>query len=238
MTFSSIDIKAVIFDMDGLLLDTERLSLSTFIQACEHCGCEPNREVYLECIGSNREKTRQILVEGHGENFPLDAVCDVWDKNYRRVTLEQPIPVKAGAKDLLAFLSGTQVKIGLATSTKQSAAVKKLLNAGIEHYFEFILGGDQVSQGKPHPEIYRKVAAQFGVSAENCLAFEDSNTGVKAAYYAGMNVIQVPDLLEPSAEVKAFNHLIVSSLDEGLQLLHDRSSFSLLSSEKIEVIRC
>lgn len=233
MTFSFMDIQAVIFDMDGLLLDTERLSLATFMQACEQCGFEPKRDVYLDCVGSNREKTRQILLDGHGEAFPLDAVCEDWDKNYRRVTLEQPIPVKTGAKELLQFLSGTHVKIGLATSTQKAMAVKKLLNASIEHYFEFILGGDQVSQGKPHPEIYRKVAAQFNVSPENCLAFEDSNTGVKSAYNAGMNVIQVPDLVEPSAEVKAFNHLVVSSLDEVSKLFNERSSARSLSRDNI-----
>ncbi len=222
MTFLFADVDAVIFDMDGLLLDTERLSLDMFMQACERCDCVPNRDVYLACIGSDGGKTKQILREGHDKDFPLEAVCDIWSRDYRRAILEEPIAVKKGAKDLLEFLSSENVKMAVATSTKQEMAAKKLMNVNFDHFFKIVVGGDQVSKGKPDPEIYQKAAARLQVPPAKCLAFEDSNTGVKAAYHAGMNVIQVPDLLEVSSEVKAFKHRIVNSLDDVSMLLREK----------------
>jgi len=207
-------INAVTFDMDGLLLDTERIALTTFVDSCREFGFNPDLRIYYKCIGTTSSVTKQILKEGYGESFPLEAVSALWTEKNREATLSHPIPLKPGAANLLRHLEGNRLKKAVVTSTDQRTALKWLGNAGVLHLFEFILGGDQISKGKPDPEIYLTACRRLDENPSNCLALEDSDNGVLSATSAGLAVIQVPDLIQPSARIRTLGHRIVKSLIE------------------------
>lgn len=205
---------AVIFDMDGLLLDTERIARRTFLEACAELGHSVDGAVYNRCIGTTEATTKRILTESLGEAVTFEAFRAVWDRRYHGEVLAAPVPLKAGAEGLLRRLSARGVPMAVATSTKRAVAMTKLDNAAILERFAHVVAGDEVSEGKPHPEIYTTAAMRLGVAAGLCLALEDSDNGVRAAHAAGMRVIQVPDLVAPSEEVRALGHPVLTSLSE------------------------
>jgi HAD superfamily hydrolase (TIGR01509 family) len=215
------DIKAVIFDMDGLLLDTERVALETFLAACRENSFEPDLTIYYRCIGTTSVKTKGILTEGYGPDFPYQAVTTRWREKFNYEVFESGVPLKPGGLELLRFLEANQVRRAVVTSTNQTAAVKALRKAAIYDYFEFVLGGDQIADGKPHPAIYQKACIKLALPPQYCLALEDSDNGVRSASTAGLQVIQVKDLLEPAAEVRALGHHLVNSLTEVQDWLKD-----------------
>ena len=216
-----IKYRTVIFDMDGLLLDTERIAWHTFVEACRACHFEPDIDVYMKCIGTINEKTKEILMEGYGRDFPYAEVEKIWSQKYERAITDTPIPLKLGVIDLLDYFKHSRVKMAIATSTEYERACKKLHGTGVDHYFKIIVGGDQVEKGKPDPEIYLKVSGLLKEDPKDCLVFEDSDNGVLSAHEAGMNVIQIPDLKEPSTAVINLGHPILSSLKEVKRFLED-----------------
>jgi HAD superfamily hydrolase (TIGR01509 family) len=214
-------INAVVFDMDGLLLDTEKIALATFTEACREHHFEPDLKTYFKCVGTPHEKTREILLEGYGSNFPYEAIAKSWSHRFHEETWDKPVPLKPGALSLLEYLEGLRMKKALVTSTRQQTAVRELTNTHLIHFFEFVLGGDSIRNGKPHPEIYLTACQRLNEEPAGCLALEDSNNGVLSAYQAGLQVIQVTDLIEPSAEVKSLQLRTVQSLVEVLTLFKE-----------------
>lgn len=204
--------EAAIFDMDGLLLDSEKLCMECFLESCRSVGFGADPAIYINCIGSNVDRTKEILIEGYGDSFPYDEIHSLWKKFYLEEVYEKPVPLKQGAKELLRKISDFGVPIGIATSTPYDLALIKLKNSRIFEYFEFVIAGDQVSKSKPDPEIYFAAAQKHKVGVEQCIAFEDSENGVRAAYSAGVTVIQVPDIVEPTDNLKSLGHKIVDSL--------------------------
>ena len=210
---------AVIFDMDGLLLDTERIALSTFIDSCKEFGFNPDPRVYYKCIGTPLFKTMEILATGYGVTFPLDSISELWIEKYNRETSDKPVPLKAGALGLLRYLNNEGVKKAIVTSTYHETAKRLLANAEILRFFNFVLGGDQVLNGKPNPEIYLTACYKLNENPHNCLALEDSDNGVLSALNAGLVVIQIPDLIQPSTDIKALRYRIAKSLVEVKKIL-------------------
>ncbi|MFC1954633.1 HAD family hydrolase [Chloroflexota bacterium] len=206
--------KAVIFDMDGLLLDTETIAIATFIAACQEYAFDPDLNVFHKCIGVDWETTKEIMSVEYGSSFPLKDVTDLWGKKMDQEMMQKPIPLKVGAFNLLQYLEKEDVKIALVTSTRKEIARKELSNAKIGNFFDFILGGNEVLRGKPNPEIYLTACQKLNEEPINCLALEDSDNGVLAAFHAGITVIQIPDIVQPSAEVKALGHKVMRSLVE------------------------
>jgi HAD superfamily hydrolase (TIGR01509 family) len=219
------NIKAVIFDMDGLLLDSERVSLSTFVESCRECGFEPDIKIYYKCIGTNGDGTREVLTKGYGPNFPYDTIATLWHAKFYEETLSRPIPLKTGVINFLEYLETAGIRKAVVTSTRRENAVKMLSNANLIGFFEFVLGGDQIKKGKPDPEIYLTGCSQLGEQPADCLALEDSDNGVLAAFSAGMTVIQVPDIIGPGEKVKVLGHRIVNSLSEVEELLRGGDRF-------------
>jgi HAD superfamily hydrolase (TIGR01509 family) len=207
------NLDAVVFDMDGLLLDTELISLKTFVASCREHHFEPDLKIYVQCIGTNSARTREILLEGYGPDFPYNEILKLWRSSYDEET-GQSIPVKPGAVSLLKYLEKRPLKKAVATSSRRENAFKKLSNARILHFFDFILGGDQITRGKPDPEMYLTACRELGAEPQRCLALEDSENGVRSALSAGLMVIQVPDLIPPTEEMKAWGHAIAASLAE------------------------
>jgi HAD superfamily hydrolase (TIGR01509 family) len=209
----------VIFDMDGLLLATERLCMEFFEDACRAHGITPVRSLYYGCIGTRDDGTRRVIEAAYGPDFPYERVHAHWMRAYHDHVEHRPVDHRPGAADLLALTRELGLPIALATSTRTATARRKLELAGLADFFRIVIGGDQVTHAKPHPEPYLTAAAALGVPASSCWAIEDSDNGVRAAHAAGTWVIQVPDLVEPSAEVRALGHAVMPSLSKVAALL-------------------
>ncbi|RTZ18343.1 HAD family phosphatase [Vibrio aquaticus] len=209
--------QAAIFDMDGLLLDTERVCMRVFKQACETVGQPFYDDVYLSIIGRNSAGIEQIFRKAYGEHY--EALHAEWRVNYDAIVKHQAIPVKEGVLELLTWLRDNKIPAVVATSTHKEVAAKKLELAGLRPYFAGLTCGCEVTHGKPDPEIYLLAAQRLGVDATQCLAFEDSNNGVLSAVGAKMITFQIPDLVEPSDEIKQLGHTILPSLTDVLAQL-------------------
>lgn len=212
-----MNFKAAIFDMDGLLLDTERLCMRVFKQACETLGFPFHKDAYLNIIGRNAAGVEKILAQAYGDDLP--AIHQEWKRNYDAITHHQAIDVKQGAVELLQWLNANNIPTVVATSTRKELAEIKLRLAGLDGYFDGLTCGCEVRNGKPDPEIYLLAAERIGVEPNLCLAFEDSSNGVIAAVSAGMQTYQIPDLVEPSEEIIALGHKIKPSLSAVLEEL-------------------
>ena len=216
------EFKAVVFDMDGLLLDTERISYDSFIKTCLEHGFENTEQteaIYQQCIGCNSSRLQLILKDGFGSALPHNFYSR-WREIYGQQVYQKAPPIKEGVFPLLRFLQSQNLPLAIATSTKFPNAIKKLESTNLLFFFDKVVGGDQVRNSKPEPEIYQKAAQLLGVPVESCLALEDSNNGVRAAHKAGMFVIQIPDMLPPSDLVQTLDRWIsVPSLVDVLQLL-------------------
>ncbi len=206
--------EAIIFDMDGLLLDSERISMVAFNETLEYFGLGNEPELFLKTIGTNAQSCRMILKKGLENKVDSDKFGKAWFEKYIEKTTSAPVPLKNGAKELLIYIRNMGIPVAVATSTGTNLAKKKLENAGISKYFNVVIGGDQVQKGKPDPEIYLKVADSLSVNPEKCLGLEDSENGVKSALAAGLTVIQIPDMVQPDKDFKSLGHTVLECLDE------------------------
>lgn len=205
---------AVLFDMDGLLLDSERLAREAFVKACEDLGFEADLVTYHQCIGSTHGKTRELLMSAYGENFPYDAIDERWHGHYHARLAEGPVPVKTGALDLLEHLRERTVPMALVTSTRRETALEKLEATALLEFFSCLICGGETERGKPDPDPYLEAADRLSQAPEYCWALEDSSNGVRAAVSAGCTVFQVPDLVLPPDELRDLGHRIVDTLHE------------------------
>lgn len=195
--------KSIIFDMDGVIFDTERMILEIWKSVAECQGIKDIEHVMHQCIGGNLTKTKEIFLMHYGEAFTYDAFRKEADTIFHQKAKSEGIPVKEGVKDLLEFLKEQEYRIGLASSTRIQIVKDELKEAGLLSFFDELVGGDMVSQSKPHPEIYLKACEKLKVEPAQTLAIEDSFNGVRSASAAGIKTIMVPDLLAPNEEIKS-----------------------------------
>ncbi|PUB12743.1 HAD family hydrolase [Yoonia sediminilitoris] len=211
-------IRAVVFDMDGLLLDTERIYFEGYKRTRASFDLPPDDATFLEMIGRPQAEGQAVLQNGL-QGIMKAAVFDArWAVEVRALT-QGPLPVKPGVAAMVSHLQGTGLPYAIATSTKTPNAHKHLAQAGIGHHFPIIIGGDQVTRGKPAPDIYLRAAATLGIAPADCAAFEDSENGVRAALAAGMTTVQVPDIKHPSPDFAASGQHIAADLVAGAKLL-------------------
>jgi len=209
--------KAVIFDMDGLLIDSESLALETFRSTCEQFNLGDMTALFKRLIGTNMALSNSILQQQLPDGVIASQFVQIWDSAYFKAVSRAPVALMPGVEKLLVQLQLQGMPMAVATSSKTQRARDKLNNCGLLDYFSFIVGGDQVAQSKPQPDIYLKAAAKLAVSPANCLAFEDSKNGVKAAFAAGMTVVQIPDLVAADDELLALGHIILQRIDHVLE---------------------
>lgn len=204
--------KTIIFDMDGVILDTERLILSCWqIEAVKY-DIPDIEGTFRKCIGTDTDTTRQILFDTYGDDFPYDKFrAEYRDLFYKKVDW-YGIPVKSGARELLSFLKVNGYRTGVASSTRREVVEQELTDAGLIRFFEVIVGGDMIEKGKPAPDIYQKACGLLGVKPEETYAIEDSKNGILSAKTAGLKVLHVPDLLEPDEEMTALADEIFDDL--------------------------
>lgn len=206
--------KAAIFDMDGLLLDSERVHMECFMELCQERRYKVTFDDYKPSIGISVKDVKAILPTILNQAIDVDEFFEAWDEKCFAVTKGPGVPVKPGVYDLLSHIHRLKIPLSVATSTQYEKAQYKLEKSGIKKFFNFIIGGDQVPSAKPSPDIYIASAERHGLAVNECIAFEDSEHGVMAAHRAGIRVIQVPDLIEPSESLKSLGHKIVSSLED------------------------
>ncbi|HPQ95567.1 MAG: HAD family phosphatase [Thiothrix sp.] len=208
---------AFLFDMDGLLIDSERLALESFLASCTAFGLPDQSALFRRCIGVNAEATRTILHAALARQLDFDAFMNDWRTRHHQQHATRPIPLKPGVMELLPQLQQQGRPLAVVTSSATAVAREKLQAVGILDYFRLVVGGDQVEHSKPAPDIYRHAATLLAVPASGCLALEDSENGVRAALGAGMTVVQIPDLVEPDQEFRRLGHVVLRYLTEVLQ---------------------
>ena len=206
---------AVIFDMDGLLIDSEKIALATFQDQCDRLNLGKQLPLYLKILGTNTAETKRLLsVSSDFQAVDVDSFMNDWMRHYQKITTTKAVPLMTGVQELLDHLAVQSIPMVVATSTDTELANSKLTACGIANQFKTIIGGDQINNSKPAPDIYLKAIEYLGVTADTALALEDSPNGVRAATAAGLDVIQVPDLLEPDQELRQLGHLVKADLLE------------------------
>ncbi|MCC5850690.1 MAG: HAD family phosphatase [Verrucomicrobia bacterium] len=201
----SQNLRAVIFDMDGTLIDTERIGAASWDHAGEDVGVVVPEAVKRDMVGRNMPDI-QNLVERAMPEADTQRLLDRANHHYHRLIQEAPPPVKSGARELLEALRKLNVPMAVATSSRSFQAEDKLGRTGLRDFFQVIVAGDQVARGKPDPEIFQTAAEAMGFHARECAVFEDSGPGIEAAERSGALSIFVPEFWPPDPAQALFAH--------------------------------
>ena len=193
----------IIFDMDGVLFDTERISYECWEEIGEAMELGDLSEGIRGCIGLNRNDTEALMYRLYGEDFPFDEFIETVHILMKKRLLEEGTPVKEGVRELLKYLAENGYIIGMASSSGRESVMGHLEETGLAGYFRAVITGDMVEHSKPDPDIYLKACEELGVTPTNAVAIEDSLNGIRSAYRAGMKPVMVPDLIEPTPEIEA-----------------------------------
>lgn len=217
-------LKGAIFDMDGLLIDTEKLYLRYWKQSAADFGYDM-RDEHVYAIRSLARKYSIPKLKGFfGEDFPTEEVRAHRTELINAHIAEHGIDLKKGLFELLDYLRDKGVRLAVATATPRERTLKYLEKIGAADRFDAVVCGDMVTSGKPDPEIYLTAARELGLPPENCAAFEDSPNGLKAARAAGCQVIMIPDMTQPQPEDEPFYDAVYSSLDEAKDFFERREA--------------
>ncbi|MBN3748833.1 HAD family phosphatase [Burkholderia sp. Se-20373] len=214
MTFS-----AALFDMDGLLVDSERTIMNTWIDVSNAHGVTLTATDYLQIVGRSFAEGQVILARLIGNPDTFDAVRIRVRKQLAAPEPHPKFPLKPGAFALLDALAQAGIPCAVASSSACEVIRARLDAVGVLPFFRAIAGGDEVARGKPDPAVYRLAAERLGVPAHACVAFEDSDFGAQSAAGAGASVITVPDLKAPTPEIVALSLHVLASLDDAVALV-------------------
>ena len=205
--------------MDGLMIDSERVTYNEYVKKLAELGHHDfTEELYRNCLGKNKQGICQVFIDHYGQDFPMDEVWDdvhVWIDE----SLRQYVPKKKGLVELLEYLKANNYKTIVATSSGRARVDEILKNGNLTEYFDDSICGDEVTHGKPHPEIFLTACQKLDVKPEEALVLEDSEAGILAAYDGHIDVICVPDMKYPEPQFVEKVTKIVDSLDEVIDYL-------------------
>ena len=196
-------IEAIVFDMDGLLFDSERIVQRSWEEAGNQLGLEHMGETIYHTLGMNLAGRNHYFRNTIAKDFPCEEFAKqarIW---FYKIVNEDGLPMKNGARKLLEYGKANGYRMAIATSSRREYALKNLKAAKIYDFFDAGVFGDMVQHAKPDPEIYLKACDSIGAAPANCIALEDAPAGIRAAYAAGMKPIMIPDLVAPTPEIEA-----------------------------------
>ena len=213
--------KGAIFDMDGLMFDTERLVYENWQDMMDARGLPYDLDVFKQTIGRRKKEVELFYLDRYGADFPYRELADEGRQRYVDRLQREGIPKKKGLVEILRWCRKNSLKVALATSTSRRTAELNLRTAGVSEYFDALVCAEEVVNGKPHPEVFVTAAEKLGVPPEECAAFEDSINGIKSAYAAGMTTVMVPDYLQPTDEIIPMIDYLCSDLNEAAARLQE-----------------
>ncbi len=198
--------------MDGLMFDTERMSSNIVKEVAAIMGLPVSDEYLLSLKGRNMADCRRLQKAYWGENMDFVTYRSLYEERRANFLSKNGVPVKEGLYELMDYLKAHDIRIGLATSTAEDRAVAMLKDAKVHHFFHQIVYGNEVSNGKPAPDIYLACARRLGTKPSECLVLEDSPAGIESGYRAGCHVIMIPDMIKPSNQEESRTDAILPTL--------------------------
>lgn len=218
-------IRGIVFDMDGLMFDTERLARQGWAYAGRQIGRDIPDALLFKVVGLDAEGSKRVFLDALGPEIDFAAFRKA-RLNYAKNQIEQyGVPQKHGLAELLAYLKRRRYKTVVATSTEAARTHDYLEKTGLRPFFDSIVCGDSVANRKPAPDIYLKACESIRIDPGECVALEDSPIGILAAHRAGMLPVMIPDLIQPDEATKKLLYAQLSSLADVIGLLeHARNA--------------
>lgn len=205
---------AVVFDMDGVIFDSEKMVIICWKEVAQKYGIENIEYACKQCLGTNKDASRARFKEIYGQDFPYDTYKAEMSALFHERCSGGKLPLKPGVNELLEYLKSQKKKIALASSTRREVVLRELEDGGVLSYFDKVICGDMVERSKPFPDIYLKACEEIGVEPEMAVAIEDSYNGIRSANRAGLQSIMVPDLIEANDEMRDLSKIVLNSLIE------------------------
>ena len=212
-------VQAVIFDMDGVIFDSERLVIECWEEVAAKHNIPDIVEICMRVQGNNRQETGKRFREKYGNDFPYDTYKKEVTALFRERYGEGRLPLKPGVADILKELRRNNIPLALASSTRSDIVKLEMEEANLLPYFDAVLGGDMVPRSKPEPDIFLAAAAALEADPTCCYVLEDSHNGIRAAYRAGMHPVMVPDMQQPTEEIRGIAEAVAENLPAALEYL-------------------
>jgi HAD superfamily hydrolase (TIGR01509 family) len=215
---------AVIFDMDGVIFDSERATMNCWLELAAKYGIKNIEQPYLACTGTTMAKTKEIMLAAYGTDFPYDAYAKEASRMYHDKYDGGRLPMKKGVVELLTYLKKAGKKIALASSTRSETVIAQLKEADIFVFFDAVLCGDMVEKSKPAPDIFLTACQELGTQPERTYGIEDSYNGVRALHAGNLRPIMVPDLLPCNEEMQEITEVVLDNLLDVMEYLEKREA--------------
>ena len=211
--------KAVIFDMDGLMINSERVTFEGYQLVMRKLGLSISEDFYKQLLGKTLPTAYQIFYNEYGDDFPMEQVLNDVHQYMADLFDQEGVPLKKGLLELLIYLKENNYKTIVATSSTRKRVDHILGLADIIKYFDDSICGDEVTHGKPHPEVFLRACEKLGVNPSDAIVLEDSEAGIQAAYSGNIDVICIPDMKCPEQEFEKMTTKILDSLDQVIDFL-------------------
>ncbi len=205
--------KAMIFDMDGVIFDSETLVKICWKMVADKYGIPGIEEQCNRCLGTNMEESRRIMKEHYGQDFPYDEYKKEMSDLFHERADGGKLPQKPGVRELLQYLKEQGIRTAVASSTRSNLVIQELDEGGLLGFFDKVIGGEMVTRSKPAPDIFLHACEQLEVSPKEAYVVEDSFNGIRAASAAGIPAIMVPDQVQPDEEIREKAEIVLPSLN-------------------------
>lgn len=209
-----LKVKAVIFDMDGLMVDTEPVGNMICVKANQKFGYTVTQEMLFDLIGRNHQSAKEYYFDVFGPNYPIEKIREEASRLRKEYYAIHDIEVKPGLYELLDYLKEQGIKMAVASSTVSQQVLTNLKDIHVDHYFDCIIGGDMIVQGKPAPDIFLKALSLLQVNNDEAVVLEDSKNGILASYAAHIPVICIPDLVKHTKDTLDKTYMVLERLDQ------------------------
>ncbi|MCI7766609.1 MAG: HAD family phosphatase [Oscillospiraceae bacterium] len=210
--------KGIIFDMDGLMIDSERIINRAVVRAGREMGLADIESVSLRTIGTSNARTREIYSSVYGEDFGFERLMDLKHRYIDEIIGDGGFPPKEGIHEILEYVSGKGYIVAVGSSTREWAVKEFLGKIGVLGYFKIFVCGDMGLRSKPYPDIFLACAEKMGIPPEECFVLEDSPNGIRAAFSAGMKPVMIPDMIAPEEDIMPMLYALKGSLTEAMEL--------------------